>query len=151
MKSFISSLGMWVAAIVMITLSAVSFAQTNQSIDKTRYQFVENVEELLDNIARYDNKKVRVPGEVEEIDRRAFILESGGVFQDEIIVVMPETGMWVREDADVIVAGTVRTISIIEIEREYGLDLDPEIEIELKDREAFLIAERIEHRDEEDY
>lgn len=140
MRLPMNSLRMWTTAIVLTVFSAASSAETG-------YEYVESVEELLDNVAYYADKKVQVPGEVEEINGRAFILESGGVFNDEIVVVMPETGMRVTEDVDVTVSGTVRTIGLVEVEREYGLDLDPEIEVELENREAFLIADRIEQRE----
>lgn len=141
MRPPMNLLGMWTTAIVLTVFSAASFADTE-------YKYVENVEELLDNVAYYADKKVQVSGEVEEIDGRVFILESGGVFNDEIVVVLSEASMRVMEDSDVTVSGTVRTISFVEVEREYGLDLDPEIEVELENKEAFLIADRIEQRED---
>lgn len=143
MRPPMNLLGMWTTAMVLIVFSAASFAETE-------YKYVENVEELLDNVAYYADKKVQVSGEVEEIDGRAFILESGGVFNDEIVVVISEASMRVMEDTDVTVSGTVRTISFVEVEREYGLDLDPEIEVELENREAFLIADHIKQREVKD-
>lgn len=140
MKLPMNSLRMWTTAMVLTAFSAASFAETG-------YEYVESVEELLDNVAYYNGKKVQVSGEVEEIDGRAFILESGGVFNDEIVVVISGASMRVMEDEDVTVSGTVRTISFVEVEREYGLDLDPGIEVELENREAFLIADRIEQRE----
>jgi hypothetical protein len=145
---------MWITAMatatVLAVFSAVSFAQTDDQSTDAKHIHVNNVEELLDNIARYDDKKVQVSGKVEEIDGHAFILESGGVFNDEIVVVIPkekEKELSVKEESNVTVTGTVRTVGVVEIEREYGLDLDPEIEIELERVEAFLIADRIEHKD----
>lgn len=150
MKSRINSPGMWTAAMAIATaLTAFSTASFAQDAE-----YVENVEELLDNVARYDGKKIRVSGEVEEIDERAFILESGGIFNDEIVVVIPERGVTVTEriteEEHATVTGMVHTISLVEVEREYGWDMHPEIEVELERVEAFLIAERIDAWEGED-
>jgi hypothetical protein len=147
-------------ATVLAAFSAASFAQTDDQSTDAKHKQVNNVEELLDNVARYDGKKVQVCGKIEEIEAHTFILESGGIFNDEIIVVMPkgkeialqfinsDGGLaLIEEDSNVIVTGTVRTVGAVEIEREYGLDLDPEIEIELERVKAFLIADRIERKD----
>lgn len=111
---------------------------------------VEDVEELLDNIGGYANDRVAVSGEIEEhIDPRSFVLESGGLFNDEITVIMPAGAegldpTLLREDSDVVVIGTLRTVPVVEIEREFGWDFDPEIEAELEDVRTYLIAEKIE-------
>ena len=41
------------------------------------------------------------------------------------------------------VTGKVHEVSVVEVEREIGWDLDPEIEAELEDRDAVLIAESV--------
>lgn len=174
MNKVSSSVKATMTAAVLITFSAMSFAQTTgQQLgsedqpmgsgaqpmgsgaqqmggETQQIKTFEDVEELLDDIARYDGQKVKVPGEVEEkIDERAFILESGGIFNDEIVVMMPEGRLMVTEDSEVVVTGTVRAIGFVEIEREYGWDLDPQIKVELEDVEAFIIAESIEQKEDD--
>lgn len=46
-------------------------------------------------------------------------------------------------DERVRVTGKVHEVSVVEVEREIGWDLDPEIEAELEDRDAVLIAESV--------
>ncbi|EDZ65767.1 hypothetical protein NOC27_2447 [Nitrosococcus oceani AFC27] len=114
-------------------------------------QTVEDVEELLDNIERYDGQKVTVSGEVEErIDKRSFILESGGLFNDEIVVVMPKGNLNVQEDDEVAVTGKVRAVKFVDIEREYNWVLNEEIKSEIEDVEAFLIADHVEITKQDD-
>ncbi|QBQ56491.1 hypothetical protein E3U44_07405 [Nitrosococcus wardiae] len=108
-------------------------------------QRVEDVEELLDSITRYKGQTVRVSGEVEEIiDQKAFILESGGLFNNEIVVLVPQGNLTVMEGIDVTVTGTVRVISLIEIDREYGWGLEPYMRVELEDVDTFLVADHVE-------
>jgi hypothetical protein len=135
-------------AVSFAMLFAVGSAFAQEQAETAAVQ-VEDVEELLDNIDRYVDTRVSVSGEIEEhIDSQSFVLESGGLFNDEIVVVVPQGAegldlMQLREDSDVVVTGTLRTVSRLEIEREYGWDLDPEIEVELEDVEVYLVADRI--------
>lgn len=108
-----------------------------------------DVEELNDDITSRTNKKVTVAGEISEfLDARSFVLESGGIFDDEITVVLPKDlkGLQpqnLREEADVVVTGTVRELPVVEARRELGWDLDPQLELELEGVRHFLVAERI--------
>ncbi|WNG35417.1 hypothetical protein F0U61_18385 [Archangium violaceum] len=108
-----------------------------------------NVEQLNDNIAQHSGKQVSVAGEIEEwLDARSFVLESGGLFNDEIAVIVPPNAKGLdaqrlREDADIVVSGTVRSVPLVELERELGWDLDPELEVEFEGTKHFLVADRI--------
>ncbi|EDZ65450.1 hypothetical protein NOC27_2130 [Nitrosococcus oceani AFC27] len=134
------------ASAALAAVPAMSSAQTG-----AQPQQLEDVEALLDNVVRYDGKKVSVSGEVEEvIDEKAFILESGGLFEDEMVVLKPAGNLMVKEDYEVTVTGTVRAVALVDIEREYGWDLDPQIKIELENIEAFLIADSIEITEKDD-
>lgn len=155
MKRRINSLGMWASATVLILFPAVIFALTNSPPTNGVVKKFETVEELLDdNVAQYRGRNIQVSGEVEEINGRTFILESGGtfriffressgIFNDEIVVVVPEKKILVMEGSDITVTGVIRTVGLAEIEREYDLDLAPEIEAELNEVEIFLIAKDI--------
>lgn len=138
------------AIAVLMVFSAMSFAQTDSQQTSGEPRNFETVEELLDIVSRYNGQKVRVSGEVEEIiDQQAFVLESGGLFNDEMVVLMPKGQLQVEEDYEVAVTGTVRTVGLIDIEREYGWDLDPHVKLELEHWEAFLIADRIEIKEKD--
>lgn len=108
-----------------------------------------DVEELNDTIAQQTGKKVTVAGEIEEwLDARSFVLESGGLFNDEIAVIVPPDvkgldTQRLNEDADIVVSGTVRAMRVVDVERELGWDLQPELEVELEGVKHFLVAERI--------
>ncbi|WP_240761766.1 hypothetical protein [Nitrosococcus wardiae] len=133
------------AAAVVLVFSLMSSAQVAAQQRDNEPQRVEDVEELLDSITRYKGQTVRVSGEVEEIiDQKAFILESGGLFNNEIVVLVPQGNLTVMEGIDVTVTGTVRVISLIEIDREYGWGLEPYMRVELEDVDTFLVADHVE-------
>lgn len=138
-----------IMAAVFIILSIVNLAQANGQQTGSEPREFENVEKLLDNVARYNGQKVIVSGKVEKrLTQKAFLLESGGLFDNaiynEIVVLIPEGDLQVREGRSVTVTGTVRVKDPGEAEREYGREVDQDIKMELKNVEAFLVAERIE-------
>lgn len=114
----------------------------------TKAMVIEDVETLNDNIAKYNNKTVRVKGEVKDkIDPKAVTIESGGIFNDEIVVVagknMKGDLASLKDDANVEVTGTIRTVPVVEIRRELSWDLNPELVAEFEGVDVFLVADEI--------
>jgi hypothetical protein len=141
---------MWVANIataILTMLSAISLAQaSDQSTDNVIK--VKNVKELLDNIVRYNGKKIQVSGKVDKvIDAHSFILESGGVFNNEIVVIVPKNNRKVTENnAPATVTGSLRTADLIETETYYDQKLNPELSIEKDEIEAYIVADKVEQQ-----
>jgi hypothetical protein len=92
--------------------------------------------------------------DVEEVhSARAFSLDedspaAGGVDND-LIVLSPQAGsltdiddQWLNNK--VRVTGTVGVVNIVEIEREIGWDLTPELEVEVGKAKAVIIAKSVE-------
>ena len=111
------------------------------------------MEELNDDLQLYTDRKVEVAGEIEDrLDTHSFVLESGGFFDDEVAVVIPDSvrkqtdPSLLRDDADIVVTGTLRATPIVEVERELGWDFDPQLELELESVAAYLVAEKIERQ-----
>jgi hypothetical protein len=151
MKSFIiNPLGVWSATIataILTVFSAISLAQANdQSADNAIK--VKNVKELLNNIARYDGKEIQVSGKVDKIiDDHSFILESGGLFNNEIVVITPKNNMEVTEsNSPATVTGSLRTVGLIETERYYNQKLNPELSIERDEIAAYIVADNVEQQ-----
>lgn len=113
---------------------------------------VKDVETLLDNKQMYEGKKVTVTGEVKrKIDAQSFVLEGGGILNDEVVAIMKKDGKMekmkaVKEDANLKVTGTLMTMPIIEVRRELSWDLDPQIESELEGTRGFLVVDEIASR-----
>lgn len=110
---------------------------------------VKSVGTLNSNIKRYEGKTVRVRGEIEsKIDARTAIIESGGLFNNEIAIVVSPTALGpqvsnLREDDEVYVTGKIYTKSLSDFRLEHSWTLAPEIEQELNKKRAILIVDEI--------
>jgi hypothetical protein len=152
MRPFMNSLTTIAVAAILTLFSAISLAQaTDQPADDTVHK-VKNVKELLNNIARYDGQKIQVSGKVDKkIDNHSFILESGGLFNNEIVVIVPKNNMTVTEgNSPVTVTGTLRTADIFEIETYYNQKLNPELSIEKDEIEAYIVADNVEQQENQE-
>lgn len=105
---------------------------------------------ITGNLNNYLGKTVTVEADVQEVfGPRAFTLDeddvlAGGIDND-VLVVGVQTGNlervednWLRNK--VRVTGTVRGVALVELEREVGWDLDRQIEAELEDVKAVIVA-----------
>ena len=113
------------------------------------------VADLMDEPTKYLGKTVTVVADLEEVyGTHAFALDedapfAGGIDQD-ILVISRDAGrltdiddQWLNNK--VRVTGEVGVVSIVEVERELGWDLDPEIEAELEHAGAVILADSV-HR-----
>jgi hypothetical protein len=112
------------------------------------------VEDLVKDADRYIGQEVTVVGEVDEVlSPQAFALDEdslleGGIDNDLLVFYPKSAELAPLDDAwlndGVRVTGTVGRMTVTEIEREVGWDLDPKIEIEVEKQGPVLIAKRVE-------
>ena len=112
------------------------------------------VEDLVKDADRYMGQEVTVVGEVDEVlSPQAFALDEdsmleGGIDNDLLVFYPKSAELAPLDDAwlndGVRVTGTVGRMTVTEIEREVGWDLDPKIEIEVEKKGPVLIAKRVE-------
>ena len=111
------------------------------------------IADIVGNPSKYLGQTVTVEADVEEVfGPRAFSLDedsplSGGIDRD-LLVLGKQTSNLDRIDDQwlnnkVRVTGKVGRISLIEVEREVGWDLDPEIETELEGAGAVIFADSV--------
>lgn len=112
------------------------------------------VRDINKNPASYMDKKVSLRGEVEEmVSPQAFVLDGEGIFNDRILVISEKTAqppkgkeragtaaLDVQEDDKVQVSGTVRRLTVVEVEKEYGMDLKPELEAEFEESMPVVVT-----------
>jgi hypothetical protein len=111
------------------------------------------VSEIAGDPDKYLGQTVTVVADVEEVHSpRAFSLDedgpvSGGIDND-LMVLSPQAGSlsdiddtWLNNK--VRVTGKVGKMSIVEVERELGWDLTPELEVEVEKAKAVLIASAV--------
>lgn len=98
------------------------------------------VQDVLDEPARYAGKAVTVHGEVAETHGpHWFTIDAPGVLDDEMLV-FSQDPYEAFEGREVAVSGEVRILVVSELETEYGVDLDPELEIEFSDQPVLVAA-----------
>ena len=108
------------------------------------------VDAITDNPDQYMGQTVTLTGEVEEAyGSTAFRMGSDGLGRGIIVVAPPSatagvSGFMGFNQSDMVqVTGTVRQSTVADIEQEYGLDLDPELDVELEAEEPVIVAESI--------
>ena len=110
-------------------------------------QGVTQVETVKENPEAFMGKSIEIAAEVEEMHGPRLVRVDGisTVWGDDILVVMPTsmTPPTLQNGTTVTVKGTVHRLVIAEIERDYDMDLDAEIETEFRDQPV-LVASSIE-------
>lgn len=139
----------WVGRAMVLSLFlliiSVGFAWAEQTV---------GVNELNENLEKYIGKTVTVRGEVEEVyGNRSFTVDEEGILGKDLLVISnkplpprvtgPEETPLVLKDDTVKVTGTVRRFVATEIERELGLDLEPQIEVEIEENRPVIIAKSV--------
>lgn len=85
---------------------------------------------------------VTVSGEIaRRFDDHTFSLGDDEWGENLVIVTKQPLPQVIEEDVVFEVTGTVEKYGVLEFEREYDWDFDPQIEIELEDVESFLYAD----------
>lgn len=130
--------------------SALVVGCAGNTSEETGAATAQPVDEVTDNPEDFIGRSVTVRGEMDDVrGLRAFTLEDHDwVFPEELLVIAPHqpagavSGLDTLEDREVTVRGTVRKLVVTDLEREFDFDLDPEFEVEFRDR-PILIAEEI--------
>src|SRR5690606_397790 len=103
---------------------------------------------LMDKIDQYSDTKISVSGEVEEVDQNAFILEGGGLFNDEVVVLFgknmnADQKLLISEDKDVLVEGQIKKGRVADAATDLGYQFDSEVLRKLHRAENYIVADRI--------
>lgn len=101
------------------------------------------VDDLSDNVEAYLGQTVTVREDAEEIvGDNAFLLDEDELFGGEEVLVINASGEGIHlvegDDTEVQATGEVRELVIADVEREYGLDLDPEIYADYETRPVII-------------
>lgn len=103
-------------------------------------------EEVADNTNALIGKTVTVRSEVAAVGTNAFTIEDEEFFGTETILVVNATGkpfvVPTDDDTEVQVTGVVRDFVLADVEREFDLDLQPELFVEYE-KKPTLIAQAI--------
>lgn len=105
---------------------------------------------ILENPAAYYNQEVTVEGEIQDVySTRVFKISDQTIGQELWVITqvpltteqMNEAEEFFEDNADVVVTGTLRQMTVVDIEREFSIDLPAEAEVEFADKPV-LVATR---------
>lgn len=99
------------------------------------------LDEIATDVEQYIGQEVTVRGEIEEtIQEGVFLLDEEAWFGGEDVLVMnfDEPELLPADAPEVQVTGTVTQFVLADIEREYGIDLDPELYVDYETKPAIM-------------
>jgi len=96
--------------------------------------------EITENPSQYYGKRLAVSGEVEDVvGPTAFTLDEDELFgASDLLVVTQKTQKAATDGETVAVTGVLRPFVVSEVERDFDLDLDPELQVEYEDKPVFI-------------
>lgn len=108
----------------------------------------DDVESLMDNVEAYTGQLISVAGEVEKVDSHSFVLESGGIIDDEVIVLFDKDisereKRLVKDGAKLIVEGKVKQGNVLQTEKDTGHFFDSSLHSKLRRVKSYIIASRV--------
>jgi hypothetical protein len=137
----------------VVAALAIGYGCDTSKADDANASGAISVDDITENPDKYIGQTVTIEGEVDEVHGPdAFSLDeenpvAGGVDND-LLVLGPQAAS--LEDLDdqwlndkVRVTGTIGKLSVVEVEREVGWDLSPELEVEVEGAKAVLIAKSV--------
>jgi len=96
--------------------------------------------EITKNPSQYYGKRLAVTGEVEEIiGPTAFKLDEDELFGASDLLVLTQKAQKAATDRETVaVTGVLRPFVVSDIERDFDLDLDPELQVEYENKPVFI-------------
>lgn len=99
----------------------------------------DTLSQIVDNPEQFYGQGVTVRGEIQDLYSRRVLKLSDQTIGDELIVILPraltdaqatEAEAFFEDNADASVTGTVRQLTVAQVEQEFGFDVPADIEIE---------------------
>lgn len=121
------------SAVVLSTLGIVSITNSN-SLKAQEAESNETIENIAEEDTNLFGEQVTVRGEAESIEPGiSFIIEEEGFLEGDDVLVINTSGMMLTEAAEELglqVTGELGTLVFADVERDYDLDLDPDLYVD---------------------
>ena len=139
----------WRSGLACVAVLALSYGCDTSRAERTA-EGETRVADIAGSPDRYLGQTVTVVADVEEVhSARAFSLDedspAAGGIDNDLLVLSPQAGSlsdiddtWLNNK--VRVTGKVGKMAVLDVERELGWDLNPELEVEVERAKAVLIA-----------
>jgi hypothetical protein len=139
----------WTRGLACVAVLAMAYGCDTSRAERAAEGEI-RVADIAGNPDKFMGQTVTVVADVEEVhSARAFSLDedspAAGGIDNDLLVLSPQAGSlsdlddtWLNNK--VRVTGKVGKMTIVEVERELGWDLDPRLEVEVEGAKAVLIA-----------
>lgn len=132
---------------LFLALATVLLAAEYKTVEAQETDSNTTIEEIAEDETTL-GEEVTVRGEVEEVEPGiSFVIEEEDLFEDDEVLVInvseqivPETD----EDLRLQVTGEVGSLVLADVERDYGLDLDPEFYVEYESKPVIFASYMVE-------
>ena len=126
------------SSVLLLSLAAILFAAESPTLQAQETDSNTTIEDIAEEENINIGEEVSLRGEVEEVESGvSFLIEEEGFLEgDEVLVlnvseqIIPENA----EDLKLQVTGELGTLVLADVERDYGLDLDPELYVEYESK-----------------
>lgn len=119
---------------LLLALATIFIAAEQQGLQAQETDDNVTIEEIAEEENTALGEEVTVRGEVEEVEPGlAFVIEEEGFLEGDQVLVINVSEQIVPEDADDLklqITGELGTLVLADVERDYGLALDPELYVD---------------------
>ncbi|MCC0179736.1 hypothetical protein I4641_22600 [Waterburya agarophytonicola K14] len=141
--NLLTNLGIGALLFSTVGLFSVTGNNTLRAQDASSNETIENIAEDETNLY---GQQVTVRGEAESIEPgMSFVIEEEGFLEGDEVLVINTSGMMLTEDSEELgiqVTGELGTLVLADVEREYDLDLDPNLYVDYENKPV-IIADSI--------
>ena len=130
------------SSVLLLSLAAVFATASHQRLEAQETDENVTIEEVSEGEDVAVGEEVTVRGEVTEVEPgRSFVMQEEGFFSGDEVLVINVSDKTITEGVDELplqVTGEVATLVLADVEREYGLDLDPELYVDYESQPVIL-------------
>ena len=130
------------SSILLLSLATVFATASHQQLKAQETEGNTTIEELSEGEDVVVGEEVTVRGEATEIDPGiSFVMQEEGFLEGDEVLVINVSDKTLPEGVDDLplqVTGEVGTLVLADVEREYGLDLDPELYVDYESQPVIL-------------
>ena len=135
------------SSISLLSLALVFTAIEGQGLQAQETDSNTTIEEIAEDEDNALGEEVTVRGEVEEVEPGiSFVLQEEGFLEGDEVLVINVSEQIVPEDAEDLklqITGELGTLVLADVERDYGLELDPDLYVDYETKPVILATSMV--------
>lgn len=135
------------SSISLLALALVFTAIEGQGLQAQETDSNTTIEEISEDEDNASGEEVTVRGEVEEVEPGiSFVLQEEGFLEGDEVLVINVSEQVITEDAENLklqITGELGTLVLADIERDYGLELDPDLYVDYETKPVILATSMV--------